>query len=76
MERSSYCHAISGLTAMSSAFQPPTEDTQYGPILDPKVLYPRNANKTHGSVATKLTKLQLYLSVLVPTLFDTASMYH
>lgn len=28
----------SKLTAVSPAFQPPTKDTQYGPILDSKVL--------------------------------------
>lgn len=76
MERPTHHHAISGLIAMSSLDLPPTEDTQYGPNLDPQVLHPRNTNQTHGSSAGKVVKLQLYLSVLVPTPFDRASMHH
>lgn len=65
MERSNYHHAISGLTAMSSPFQPPIRTLS---MVLSWVLYPRNANKTHGSSAGKLATLPLYLSAPVLTL--------
>lgn len=52
------------------------EDTQYGPILDSKVFYPRNANKTRGSAAGKPATLPLYLSAPVLTLCVGASLCH
>lgn len=71
MEIPSCHHAFSRLTAMSSPFQPPTKDTRYGPILDPKV--PSTQNMQIKPIAHQQENWQSY-SCISPYLSPLSSL--